>query len=249
EGDLLVDVWPLELVSERASNQARDHEAEQEKEDALDEFGPIVVPVLVYPVPHGAHCKDARASALGRGFAFAGALSGRLGLDVGRQLSGSRRGRYLLDLFAVRRDLHDQIVRLIEELASGRNLQVFDPDLVVDLLQAGHVDGNGRRQVGRQTFHLQRVQPTLQVGLTLGDEFDLALDFDRDFRLDLLGQIDLIEIDVEEITVAGAPLYLADQRLTDRLVSKQEIDQLVAADLLVSLDELAPVHQHRDGVH
>jgi hypothetical protein len=50
---------------------------------------------------------------------------------------------------------------------------------------------------------------------------------------------------VEQITIAGAPLHLADQCLSDRFVAQLEVDELVAADLLKGLDELAPVHQHR----
>ena len=92
------------------------------------------------------------------------------------------------------------------------------------------------------------MQPTLQVGLTLGDELDLALDLDGDLRLDLLGQVDLVEVHVEQITIARAPLHLPDQRLSDRLVAQLEVDELVAADLLIGLDELPSIHQHRHGV-
>jgi hypothetical protein len=45
-------------------------------------------------------------------------------------------------------------------------------------------------------------------------------------------------------------LHFADQRLTNRFVAKLEVDELVAADLLKRLDELASVHQdsHRIDV-
>jgi len=121
-------------------------------------------------------------------------------------------------------------------------------DSVVDLLQAGDINRDDRRQVGRQALHLERVQTALQVGLPLGDQLDLAFDLDWHLRLDLLGKVDLVEVDVEKITVAGAALYLADERLSERFVAQLEVDELVAADLLKRFDELAPVHQDGHGV-
>src|SRR2546421_6318886 len=247
EGNLLVDVRALQLISYRASNHARDDEAEQEKQDALDESGPRVLPVRDYPVPHGAHSRDACGSALGRSFAL-GAFRGNVSFADDGHLGGGGSGRGFLDLFAMRRDLDDQVFGLIEELASRRHLQVFDPDLVVDLLQAGNIDGDDRWQVGRQAFHFEGVQPALQVGFTLGDQLNFAFDLDGHLRLDLLGKVHLVEIHVEQIAVAGVALHLADQRLSNRFVAQLKVDKLVATDLLKGLDELAPVHQHRHGV-
>ena len=149
----------------------------------------------------------------------------------------------------MRRDLDDKVFGLIEELAPRRHLQVFDPDLVVDLLQTGNIDGDDRWQIGRQAFHFEGVEPALQVGLTLGDQLDLAFDLDWHLGLDLLGKVHLVEIHVEQIAVAGVALHLADQRLSNRFVGQLQIDQLVPAHLLECLHELAPIYQHGDGVH
>jgi hypothetical protein len=53
---------------------------------------------------------------------------------------------------------------------------------------------------------------------------------------------------VKQISVAGAPLHFSDQCLSYRFVAQLEVNELVAADLLIGLDELAPVHQNRYGV-
>src|ERR1700716_2056854 len=93
------------------------------------------------------------------------------------------------------------------------------------------------------------MQPALEVGLTLGDKLDRALDLDRDFRFDLLGEVDLVEVHMQEVAIAGTALHLADQCLSNRFVAQLEVDELVAAHLLKRLDELASVHQDRYGIH
>jgi hypothetical protein len=44
-------------------------------------------------------------------------------------------------------------------------------------------------------------------------------------------------------------LHLADERFPHRLIAQLEVDQLVAANLLEGLDELAPVDHDGHGVH
>src|SRR6266702_7873194 len=88
------------------------------------------------------------------------------------------------------------------------------------------------------------MEPALEIRLSLGHQFDFAFQLDRDLGLDLLGEVDLVKVDMQEVAVAGTALHLADERLADRLVAELEIDQLVASNLLEGLDELAPVDHH-----
>ena len=93
------------------------------------------------------------------------------------------------------------------------------------------------------------MEPALQIRLSLGHQFDFPFQLDRDLGLDLLGEVDLVKVDMQEVAVAGTALHLADERLADRLVAELEIDQLVASNLLEGLDELAPVDHHGHRVH
>ncbi len=149
----------------------------------------------------------------------------------------------------MRGDLDDQVIGLIEDLAPGRDRHILDADLIVDLLQAGDVDRDHGRQVRWQALDLERVKPALQIGLAFGHQLDLALQLDRHLGLDLLGEVDLVKVDVQEVAVAGAALHLADESLADRLVAELEIEQLVAANLLEGLDELATVDHDGHRVH
>src|SRR5256714_13145074 len=92
------------------------------------------------------------------------------------------------------------------------------------------------------------MQAALQVGLALGDELHLALELDRHLGLDLLHQIHLVKVDMQEIAVARAPLDLANQGFPHRLLPHLQIDELVPADLLERLDEVAAIYQDGQGV-
>ena len=146
-------------------------------------------------------------------------------------------------------DLDDQVVRLVEDLAAWRDRQIFHADLVVDLFQPREIDGDNGRQIGREALDLEGMEPSLEIGLPLHDQLDLTFEFNRHFRLDLLGQVDLIEVHVQEIAVPRAPLNLPNERLPDRLVADLEIEELISPNLLERLDELPAVHRHRHGVN
>ncbi len=92
------------------------------------------------------------------------------------------------------------------------------------------------------------MQTPLQVGLPFHDQLDLTLELDGHLRLDLLGEIDLVEVDVQQIAVPRAPLNLAYERLAHRLVADLEIKELIPPHLLEGLDELPAVHRNRQGI-
>src|SRR5919205_910520 len=89
----------------------------------------------------------------------------------------------------------------------------------------------------------------LQVGLTLGHDLDFTLELQWHLGLDLFKEVDLVEVDVEQVSGSGTPLQLPDQGLARRFVPKLEVHKLVPAHLLESPNQLAAVDGYGKGIH